>query len=50
MRATRDLEIPYFRKLHSDVCGKLVTLCETWEEKTAALEQTDMSDMEEGGF
>lgn len=42
------LDIPYFRKLHSDVCDKLVPLCEKWEYKAALVEQENIPNVEEG--
>ena len=45
-----ELDIKYFRKLHSDACKELVQLCEVWERKTADIKQMDDNDfsMEEG--
>ena len=42
------IDIPRFRQLHSDVCEKLVALCNVWEDKMAELEQSDSEGMEEG--
>ena len=46
-------EVFEFRKLHADVCEKLVSLCEVWEAKEAALEQgteEDIPNMDDGGY
>ena len=47
------IDIVYFRKLHSDVVASLSSLCEVWEGKTAALEDNQPDNqpdpnMEEG--
>ena len=42
------IDIPRFRQLHSDVCEKLVALCNVWEDKMDELEQSDSEGLEEG--
>ncbi len=43
------IDIVYFRKLHSDVVASLSSLCEVWEGKTATLEDNQPDpNMEEG--
>lgn len=39
-----------FRKLHSDVCEKLVSLCEVWEGKEGIMEEqaNDTPNLEDG--
>ena len=41
------LDIPRFRKLHTDVCEKLTSLCEKWNAKRTLLENL-YGDFEEG--
>lgn len=47
--AEPEIDIGYFRKLHSDATATLVSLCKVWEEKATSLEeeQADIKDMEE---
>lgn len=42
-------EVVDFRKLHCDVCEKLLSLCEVWEGKGCGLEDdSQISNLEEG--
>ena len=42
-----EINIPYFRKVHSDVTNILTMLCDKWDVKVAGLE-TDLTDGGEG--